>query len=416
MSLPVFVQFPLGLVLLLAGGELLVRGSVRLASALGLPSLVIGLTIVAFGTGSPELAVSLNAVYSETPDISLGTIVGSNLVNVLLVLGASALVAPLAVSRRIVKFDVPVMIAVSVGLFALAWNTELTRIDGLILTVAGISYFVVLVLQGRREVREQHRLHAKAKPSEIDPESPPTEAEIDEVLGHIRRETRFRGMFWLIALVLFGSGLGMLLVGADWLVESASEIAGRFQVSEAVIGVTVVALGTSLPELVVSIVASIKGERDLAVGNVVGSNIFNIVIVVGLTAALAPTPLIVPDGLLNFGIPLMVAVALAVFPIVFTGFKIARWEGFLFLAYYVAFLIYLYFRATEHDALPRFNLIMFSYVGPITILTLVITALHAAHRGKHPSIEDTTSNHAVVEETAKAESATDPDGITGPRS
>ena len=350
------LQLLAGLALLIAGAEILVRGAARLAGAAGISPLVVGLTVVAFGTSAPEFAVSLKATLAGQPGLAVGNAVGSNIFNVLLVLGASAVVAPLLVSRQLLRLDVPLMIAASGLLWLLAADGRLGRLEGAGSFALLIAYTAFLVTKSRRESRAVQAEYAEALPA------PPR-----------------RGR-WLADLALVAGGLALLVAGADWLVDAAAAYARRLGVGELVIGLTIVAAGTSMPEAVTSIVASLRGQRDIAVGNVVGSNIFNLLGVLGLGAAAAPGGLAVSDAALAFDIPVMTAVALACLPVFFTGQAIARWEGALFLGYYAAYTAYLVLAATGHAALPAFGRALL-FVVPLTGVTLAVLAVRARRRG-----------------------------------
>ena len=329
-----------GFVLLLAGAELLVRGASRLAKAFAIPPLVIGLTVVAFGTSAPELAVSLQAALDNRADIALGNVVGSNIFNVLFILGLSALITPLFVSRKLVRLDVPIMIGASLLLMLMGWNGQIGRGEGVALAVLGIAYTVLQIRGGRRE---------------------------ETALGP---KPAVRS--WWRSLLVIGAGLGMLTLGSRWLVEGATALARALGVGELVIGLTVIAAGTSLPEVATSILAGLRGERDIAVGNVVGSNIFNILWVLGLSAAISGHGVDVSSAALRFDVPIMVAAAVACLPIFFTGYVIARWEGGLFFGYYVAYTGLLVLAATQSPALRVFRAAMAGFVLPLTVVTLVL--------------------------------------------
>jgi cation:H+ antiporter len=348
--------FVTGGVLLIVGAELLVRGASRLAVRAGISPLVVGLTVVAFGTSSPELAVTVGSAYLGDADVALGNVIGSNIFNVLLILGISALIAPLVVAQQLIRLDVPLMIGVSVLALVLSLDGRVGRADGLLLFAGVIAYTVFLVRQSRRE-------------------SKGVRAEYEEAFGDGRR----RGAAWVIEVAQVAVGLALLVVGAGWLVEAAVATATAMGVSGLVIGLTIVAAGTSLPEVATSVLATLRGERDIAVGNVVGSNIFNILSVLGLGSVVAPGGIPVPPGALTFDFPIMIAVAIATLPVFFTGYTIARWEGAVFLAYYVAYTVYLVLDATEHDALNEFGAAMTWFVLPLTALTLALT-LHRAMR------------------------------------
>jgi cation:H+ antiporter len=298
-----------GLALLIGGAELLVRGSVSLAERIGISSLVIGLTVVAFGTSAPELAVSLQAALGGFPDLAVGNVVGSNLFNTLFILGASAAVAPLVISRRLVRLDVGIWVGVSLLLALLALDGAVGRVEGAVLLTLGLAYIVILLRVGRRET--------------VDKTTPATDVEV-VVPGRPGRIPS--------AVIQVAAGLAALVFGAGWLVDGAMAMARSLGVGEMVIGLTVVAAGTSLPELATSIVASLRGQRDIAVGNVVGSNLFNILWILGLSAVASPQGLRVAAQLVSVDIPVMVAAAVLCWLLLRTGFVLSRLEGALLLA------------------------------------------------------------------------------------
>jgi cation:H+ antiporter len=354
----------LGLVLLTLGAEALVRGASRLAELIGIPRLVIGLTVVTFGTASPELTVSLYSALTGQGAIALGNAVGSSIFNVLFILGLSALIAPLAVSAQLVRWDVPIMIVVSIVLLLCGLDGRISRLEGTAFFLAYAGYTLLALRQGRRE---------GAVRSSADP-------------AHSRRQDTKPFQGWLGALGLAAVGLGLLVLGSRSLLTGAVTVARALGVSDLIIGLTIVAVGTSLPEVATSVIASIRGERDIAVGNVVGSSIFNILAVLGLVGALAPQGLPVPEAALSFDIPVLIATAVACLPVFLTGSVIARWEGLLFLGYYVAYTLYLILDSSGHDALPAFSAIMIGAVIPLTaatILTLTVRAFRT--RGKKPA-------------------------------
>ncbi|CAN5771640.1 MAG: calcium/sodium antiporter [Gemmatimonadetes bacterium] len=349
MSVQVFVLLGVGLALLVAGAELFVRGAARLAILVGISPLVIGLTVVALGTSSPEIAVSVQASTAGQGDLALGNVIGSNIFNVLFILGLSAILLPLVVSQQLVRLDVPVMIAAAFLLILLTIDGRLGLVDGGILLLAGASYVVFLIVVSRRQgVSAQQELATE------------------------QSAAAGRGQVWAKNAGLILVGLAMLILGSRWLVSGAVTIAESLGVSQLIIGLTVVAAGTSLPEVATSVIAALRGERDIAVGNVVGSNIFNILIVLGLASLVAPDPISVPASVLRFDLPVMTAVAVACLPIFFTGHRIDRWEGALFLAYYVAYTMFLVLAASGHDALPAYSAVMLSFVLPLTVLTLLV--------------------------------------------
>jgi cation:H+ antiporter len=352
-SVLTFVLLAVGFLALIAGGEVLVRGASGLARSLGLSPLVIGLTVVSFATSAPELAVTLDASLSGRPGLAVGNVVGSNIVNVLLVLGFSALFLPLAVRSAVTKRDVPIMIALSVLLLVLTLDGSVSQLDGLVLVLLLLAYVAYSVRAGRRHYKEDR---AGAESGADEGAKPPHRPWVDAVL------------------VL--AGVALLVVGARSLVTSATDIASVLGLSELIIGLTVVAIGTSLPELATSVIAAARGERELAVGNVVGSNIFNIGAVMGIVATASPGGVPVEPSAVNFDLPVMVAVAVALLPIAFTGYGIARWEGGLFVAYYAAYTLFLLLDATTHDALPEYSALMLTFVVPLTALTLMLLAVY----------------------------------------
>jgi len=365
MDIVASLSFLAGLGLLVAGAEALVRGASWLARALGLPALIIGLTVVAFGTSLPEMAVSVISSIQGQPDISLGNVVGSNIFNVLFILGLTASIRPLIVLKQLVRLDVPVMIGVSLLMLFFALNGCIGRGEGLILFLGIIGYTAFLVFWGRKG----GTLGKNKTPERFDSKKPISA--------------------WLLNTMFIVSGLVFLVGGSRLFVDGAISIAEMIGVSKLVIGLTVVAAGTSLPEVATSVIASIRGHQDIAVGNVVGSNIFNILGVIGLSSLLSPGGLNVTAAALRFDIPVMTAVAIACLPIFFTGRVIARWEGMLFFFYYLAYAAYLIFSSAQHKALPMFSMVMIVFVIPITVLTLVITTVYSLRRDKKvsPSID-----------------------------
>lgn len=354
------ILFVLGFVFLVGGADWLVRGASRLAQAVGVSPLVIGLTVVSFGTSAPELAVSVQSAYLGQPDLAIGNVVGSNICNILLILGLAALLSPLVVSQKLLRLDVPLMTGVSLLLLLLALDGRLGRIDGTLLFSGILLYVVFSIWQSRRESRQIQEEYARRFGVE-------TEAAAAIPLWN--------------NLLLIGGGLILLVLGAHWLVEGAVVLARWFGISELIIGLTVIAVGTSLPEIAASVVAGLRGEQDIAVGNAVGSNLFNILAVLGLTALVAPEGVRVATAALYFDIPVMIVVAFACLPIFFTGHRIARWEGALFLGYYGAYLAYLALDATGHGALDTFSGVMLWFVAPLTVITLLVS-VHNAWRGR----------------------------------
>ena len=362
MTLLLFIA---GLVLLVIGGELLVRGASSLATAIGISPLVVGLTVVALGTSAPELAVSVRASLAGQGDIAAGNVIGSNIFNVLCILGLSAVVRPLVVSAQLVRLDVPIMIGSVALMLVLAYDGTVSRPDGAILLVCIVAYTTFLIVQSRRETRDFQRQAEELALSKIaiDDTAAPPDAP--------RQEKRRASV--PLQVVLIGIGLVALVFGARFLVDASVKVATSLGVSELVIGLTIVSAGTSLHEVAASVIATARGQRDIAVGNVIGSNIFNTLCILGGAAIANPVP--VPQSALNFDVPVMIAVCLACVPVFFTGRTIARWEGLLFLGYYAAYTTYLILGASQHQALPRYSTIMAWYVIPITAITLVALAI-----------------------------------------
>ncbi len=348
--------FAVGLVLLGFGASALVRGAAGLATRFGTPPLIIGLTVVAFGTSSPEVLVSLQASLAGDPEIALGNVVGSNIFNVLFILGLAAVITPLLVSERLVRRDVPIMIGVSVLVYLLSLDGRLGRGEGVVLIAGILAYVGGLVFRTRR-----------TEPDQLD-------VGADLQLAPAKH--------WLGDVAFVVVGLALQVLGARWLVNGAVEIATSLGVSELVIGLTIVAAGTSLPEVATSVAASMRGQRDIAVGNVVGSNIFNLLLVLGAAAVVAPGGFAIPSGALTFDLPIMIAVAVACLPIFMNGYSINRWEGAVFLLYYIAYTIFLVLDATNHAVASWFGVVILVFVVPLTVLTLIVVTVRARRRAR----------------------------------
>jgi len=339
-----------GFVVLVLGAEWLVRGSSRLATAVGISPLVVGLTVVAFGTSAPELAVSVMSAFKGQADIALGNVVGSNICNVLLILGISAIIIPLTVHRQLVRLDIPVMVGVSLLMWGLSLDGSLGRIDGILLALLVVSYTIYLIRRSRREeaaVREEYEKEYGAP--------------ADEKLSAPR-------IFKMLGLVVVG--IAGLVLGSKWLVDSATFIAREFGISELVIGLTIIAFGTSLPEVATSIMAALKGERDIAVGNIVGSNTFNILTVLGIASAVAPAGINVPDAALGFDIPFMVMISVVCWPMLADGLKVSRINGIFLLAFYGAYMAYLFFLSTNRDGTDLFYKLWIYAALPAVVMAM----------------------------------------------
>lgn len=359
------VWFCVGLAALVLGASSLVRGASKLALSLGLSPLVVGLTIVAFGTSAPEMAVSTGAVLNGQGDIAIGNVVGSNIFNVLFILGASALIVPLVVHMQLIRQEIPIMLGASLLLLAMGLDGGIAMWEGVLLLVLMAVYTAFLVIQSRKETA--------AAASEFNEEIIPAAQGAWDA-------------HWAVQVGLIVAGLVLLVLGSEWLVDASVTFAKALGVSDLVIGLTIVAAGTSMPEVATSLTAAMKGERDIAVGNVVGSNTFNILGCVGLSGLVSGSSgLDLAPSLLNFDIWVMLAVALACLPVFLTGREIARWEGALFLGYYVAYVAYLVLAAQQHDALQAYSATMLGFVVQLTIITLVVVWLREPAAPKRSS-------------------------------
>jgi len=340
----------LGLVLLVAGADTLVKGAARLAGAFGIPSLVIGLTVVAFGTSAPELAVSVKAAYAGQAELAIANVVGSNIFNVLFILGVAAVIMPLVISKQLIRQDVPIMVVASLICVLMVQDGQLSRLEAGFLFAGLIAYTVFLFLQGKKQGADAGDGEVEAMLKEPHP-------------------------MWQNLLFVIG-GLALLVLGARLLVDSAVALATAWGVNEAVIGLTIVAAGTSLPEVVTSIVATIRGERDIAVGNVVGSNIFNILCVLGLSGLVSPVPLLAGEQMSQLDIPVMLAVALLCVPFFFAGAILNRIEGALFLAAYVAYTWYLIALTLKLDYLQQLQDYIVYGLVPVIGVYVVLSLLN----------------------------------------
>lgn len=356
MSILTFAYLIGGFTLLVLGAEVLVRGAARLAARFGISPLIIGLTVVAFGTSAPEMAVSTQSAFMGQGDIAIGNVIGSNIFNVLVVLGLSALIIPLVVSRQLVRFDVPIMIAAGLLAWFLALDGSYSRIDGLILFSCIIIYTGYLIISSLKAFKAGKTL-----------------ASDDEYTADINPH-RFASLINIAYLVI---GLVLLVTGSNLLVTGAVSLAQALGLSELVIGLTIIAIGTSLPELATSLIAAWKGERDIAVGNIVGSNLFNLLAVLGLAGLVSPENIAVARSAIEFDFPVMMAVMVACLPVFFAGYSINRWEGALFLGYYIAYTAYLIMQSNGEPFANTFADAMFGYVVPLTAITLFVIAARA---------------------------------------
>ena len=349
-----------GFAILLLGGEALVRGASSLGKTLGLPALIIGLTIVSFATSAPELAVSVDAALSGNPGLAVGNVVGSNIANILFVLGLTAVFAALVVRVQLIRADIPVMIGFSALALLLALDGGFSTADGGILLGLLLGYLVVTIWVARRR-------SPGADADQLGAEEVLTARPGGSVVAALRA-TLLRSV--IVDLVLLVAGATMLVVGARFLVDAATTVASSLGVSDLTIGLTVVAIGTSLPELATSVVAAVRGQRDMAVGNLVGSNIFNIGAVLGVTSIVSSGEIPIDAAAVHFDLPVMFAAALVLLPLAFTGRVISQWEGALLVGIYVAYVAYLVLSAGQHAALQPFSAAMLWFVLPMTAMWL----------------------------------------------
>ncbi len=307
----------IGLILLYTGSEFLVRGAASTAMLFAVRPVMIGLTIVAFATSAPELIVSLIAAVKGSGDISVGNILGSNVINIALVLGISALIKPVEINRQITKFEIPYMVFASLVFWILCLDGTIGYKDGLIL----ISMLIVFLIYGIKNAKDN-------------------ENDKDKNEHVVDRKSKFKSIFLNTAMLLIG--LAGLAKGADMVVNSAIHIATGIGLSQAFIGISVVALGTSLPELAASAVAASKGESDISIGNVVGSNLFNICLVMGMVGLLSPMK--IDKNLLDFEFPLMFLISVIMLAIAFFKHKITRKTGAFFIIFFILYIVASYFK------------------------------------------------------------------------
>lgn len=313
-----------GLVVIIVGAELLLRGATRIAAMLGVKPIMIGLTVVAVGTSAPELAVGMTAALEGKGALAVGNIAGTNILNILFILGLSAAIRPLPLQLQSIRLDVPVMIASAVALFVMAFDGVLSRREGLILVAAALAYTVALIKLSRRESAAMKREFAE----EFSPQA------LQAGKGIVR------GSWNALLLVV---GMGLTILGADLMVAGAVDLARAFGVSDAIIGLTIVAIGTSAPELATTLVATVKDDRDVAVGNLIGSSISNILVILGLTCLAAPHGVDVSRDVLRIDLPLAAAVAVACYPVFRSDRQVSRREGVVFVCAYLIYLATLVF-------------------------------------------------------------------------
>ncbi|QEO14058.1 calcium/sodium antiporter [Agromyces intestinalis] len=324
--MPPVVWLILGLVALVIGAELVVRSGARLARRLGIPPIVVGLTVVSIGTSLPELAVGIDSVRVGAGSLAVGNIAGTNVVNILLILGLSAAIRPLAVGLQTLRLDLPMMGGAALLLYLFAVDGVLDVWEGVPLVLFAIVYTLLLVRWTRRESSFVAAEFAEEYPAE------------PEASGSARTVHTVRAT--VMQAIVLVAGIAVTILGADWLVDGAVEVASALGVSDALIGLTIVAIGTSAPELATTIISTIRGERDIAIGNLIGSSIYNLTIILGVTLLVAPGAVPIEPELVLIDLPIMVAVSFALAPIMLSGRRVSRLEGSLMVT---AYLIYLGF-------------------------------------------------------------------------
>lgn len=315
----------IGLAMLVLGAELVVRGATRLAVALGVKPLVLGITVVAVGTSAPELAVGITASIQGSGSLAVGNIAGTNVFNILFILGLSSMVKPLPLHAQILKLELPMTLVAALLMIVLAWDGNLSQMDGLLLCMAGIIYTWILIRISHEKTETIHK--------SVD------EAFDTSVILRVKKLVKTKVGYSLFLLI----GIAASVLGAYWLVDGSVHIAMSLGVSEGIIGLTIIAVGTSAPELVTTIISTIRGDRDVAIGNLLGSSIYNIVAILGLTCLVSEDGLPVERDLLLVDIPLMVCVALACVPVFISGRQISRAEGATGVFAYVTYMGWLIF-------------------------------------------------------------------------
>lgn len=364
-----------GLITLTFGAEFLVRGAARLAALAKISPLVIGLTVVAFGTSAPELTVSTIAAFEGRSEIAFGNIVGSNIVNILCILGLSALIVPLTVRRQLLRFDLPLVVGISILTWFLGYDGVIALMDGAILVTGLLAYTIWSIRASRKE-------------------SAAIQAEFAEEFGESADPGLGRG--WrgaLTSLAITVVGLGLMVAGSNWFVDGATRVAKLLGMSDLVIGLTIVAFGTSLPEIFTSVVAALKGERDIAVGNIIGSNLFNLLCVLGISSVTSELAgfggIVVPENALWFDVLVMIAVIGVCLPIFWTGRVISRWEGALLLLFQVLYTTWLVMSEQNSPSLDTLQNVVLYGILPAAFLLLLVDFVRHLVKGQ-PVTEDKT--------------------------
>jgi len=335
-----FFLFALGLVFLIAGAHFLVDGAICLAKILKISPLLIGLTVVSLGTSAPEIAFSTISALQGQSDLVMGNILGSNIVNILLILGIAATISSIRISKKLIIVDVPILIGLTLLYWFFGWLGTIGRVLGILLCALLVLYIVFAYWLEKN--------------------------------GQQKKETPASKKRWQIQLLLFIVGAFFLAMGSEWLIKSSLNIASLFGVSPLFISLTLVSISTSLPELVTSIMAIIKKQKELAVGNIIGSNIFNLLAVGGFAALVAPEPIVISKNAMQFDIPVMIATSVACLPIFLSGHIISRFEGILFLCYYLFYLAYLIVTSINILTLPLFQSALWLFIIPLTLFALIV--------------------------------------------
>ncbi|MBP9709022.1 MAG: calcium/sodium antiporter [Oligoflexales bacterium] len=361
MELTLFLVF--GLIALIIGAEFLIKGASGLALSLGISPLIVGLTVVALGTSAPELVVSIKATLIGNSNIAIANVVGSNIFNVLFVLGLCAIASPLLVRSQLVKLDLPIMVLASFLCLVFALDGALSFIEGAFFCTIIVTYTYLLINKSRHESKKTKEELLSTKNHTGSPKP--------QILKNI---------------LSLSFGLAIMLLGGDYFVEGAIQLAKYLGFSDTIIGLTVVAIGTSLPEVVASLMATIKGERDLAIGNVVGSNIYNIFLILGLSSMLSNEGLTVSQELINFDIPVMIAASIACLPI-FAGLKMRRWEGLMFFSGFVVYTTYLILKSTHHSMFNNYNQALQYLIVPTFILVFLAISFNVVQKYRKKLIQ-----------------------------
>ncbi|QKF51422.1 Inner membrane protein YrbG [Pseudomonas graminis] len=351
--MPTLIELVSGLLLMIIGAQMSVRAAVALAALLKTRPLFLGLTVVALGSSAPQLAVGLQAAFTDSTDIAVGSVIGSNIFNILVTLGLSALIIPLRVARQLVRVDLPLMIAATALVAALAWNGELSALDGVVLLLGMAAYLFVVVRQFAHGARHVPR-------TDLEPRR-----RIWPLLGR---------------LALMACGLALLTFGSYLLVGAAVSVALDLGLSERVIGLTVIAVATSLPALMTSLIAALRGERDIAVGNIIGSNLFNLLGGLGITALISTGPLSISPNALDFDLPVMLGVAALCVPLFYSGYRITRLEGLLMLGLYAVYGLHIVSFTTGMPLAERLERLMIHYALPVIAVCIVVGTVRAWRR------------------------------------